>query len=394
MPSTPPSPRSSSDVSPMASRAHGVLTVIGSRAGVLALLTVVAAGAPLLGEAAAGPVWRPLDTGSAASLRGLAALDDRVAWATGSDGTVLRTRDGGGSWERLTVGGGEALDFRDIEAFDADTALLMSAGQPARIYRTEDGGRSFALVHESPSPAAFFDGLAFWDEKHGLAFSDPVDGAFLVLKTDDGGRSWSRLDAASLPRPLDGEAGFAASGSNVVTGRGGRAWIGTGGAVARVLVSTDHGRSWRAVATPLRSGAPSAGVFSIAFRDARHGVAAGGDYQDPAAAERTLAWSDDGGESWTAAAVPPPSGHRASVAFIRGRGTPTWIAVGRNGSDLSTDDGRHWRRFSSEGYYVLSVGRDGSVWAAGADGRVGKLRWGGGGRLVSTLHPARAPWRP
>jgi len=321
------------------------------------------------------PVWRTIETGSDASLRGLFALDASRAWATGSDGTVLTTSDGGTSWMPVQVPGTEALDFRDVELFDDGGAVLMTAGQPARLYRVESGASSVVLAHESPHAGAFFDAVAFWDDKRGLAFSDPVDGGFLVLATGDGGRSWQELDAGVLPAPLPGEAGFAASGSNLAVGEGGLAWIGTGGSAARVVRSADFGASWAVVETAMNLEAGTAGIFSVDFRDSAHGVAAGGDYQVPEGTAGTLSWSADGGANWEAASVPPPSGHRAAVRFVPGRPVPTWISVGRAGSDLSTDDGRTWQRFSEVGFYSLSVGGDGSVWAAGSDGRVARLEW-------------------
>ncbi len=319
------------------------------------------------------PRWRVFETGSEASLRGLSALDAATAWATGTEGTVLRTEDGGVTWNRLEIPGAESLDFRDVELFDDGSAVLMSAGQPARLYRVEDGGLPIVLAYESTHDGAFFDAVAFWDRERGLAFSDPVDGRFLVLRTLDGGRSWQELDAGALPRPLDGEAGFAASGSNLAVGDRGLVWIGTGGSTARILRSSDFGESWRVTAVPMSQQAATAGVFSLDFRDSRHGVAAGGDYRLPESSERTLIWSADGGATWTLADIPPPSGHRASVRYVPGRAVSTWIAVGRAGSDISIDDARTWRRFSEIGFYALSVGADGSVWAAGSGGRVARL---------------------
>jgi photosystem II stability/assembly factor-like uncharacterized protein len=320
------------------------------------------------------PTWNLFETGSQASLRGLSALDAENAWASGTGGTVLRTADGGATWERLVTPGGEELDIRDVELFGDGSAVLMTAGQPARLYRVEASG-AVVLAHESPHETAFFDAVGFWNAGRGLAFSDPVDGRFLVLRTDDGGRSWQELSPDAFPPPIDGEAGFAASGSNLAVGAGGLAWIGTGGSVARVLRSTDFGASWQVAETPMRPAEPTGGVFSIAFRDAEHGIAAGGDYQKPESTAGTLCWSDDGGATWTPAWVPPPSGHRAAVRFVPGRAVPTWISVGRAGSDLSIDGGRTWRQFSEVGFYTLGVGADGSVWAAGSDGRVARLEW-------------------
>jgi len=325
------------------------------------------------------PSWVSVDTGTDASLRGLSAVDGQVAWASGTGGTVLRTEDGGATWNQLADPSGEALDFRDVEAFDATTAVLMTAGQPARFYRTEDGGVTYSLSHQSSHTEAFFDSMAFWDTERGLAYSDPVDGHFLVLETADGGRSWNALEVDNLPPPREGEAGFAASGSMVAVGPDGLAWIGTGGSAARVLRTEDFGATWEVFETPVRhDGEGSAGIFSIAFRDGLHGLAAGGDYRLPEDTTANLAWTADGGATWTLA-DPPPSGHRAAVVSISDQPTPSWITVGRAGSDLSRDDGHTWERFSDTGYYALSVGNEGTVWAVGSEGRAGRLKWGTGG---------------
>lgn len=326
-------------------------------------------------ESPALPAWETFVTGSRASLRGLSAADGSTAWASGTGGTVLATADGGATWTPLEVPGAGSLDFRDVELLTPGVALLMTAGQPARIYRTEDGGDSFDLVHESPYPQAFFDSMAFWDGDRGLAFSDPVDGRFLVLKTADGGGSWQEVDPAALPSPRDGEAGFAASGSNLAVAASGHAWIGTGGSVARVLYSRDFGETWAVAEPPMRSGSSSQGIFSIAFRDPLRGLAAGGDYQAPQETAGNLARTTDGGRTWTPPATPPPSGHRAAVAFLPGRPEPTWLAVGRGGCDLSFDDGSTWQTFSEPGFYTLAVAADGTAWAAGSDGRVARLLW-------------------
>jgi len=323
------------------------------------------------------PVWTLFATDSEASLRGLSALDRDNGWATGAGGTVIATNDGGSTWRSIEVPGAEALDIRDVELFADGSAVLMTAGQPARLYRVKAGESVASLTHESPHPAAFFDALDFWDESRGLVFSDPVDGRFLVLETTDGGASWRELSPDSFPEPIAGEAGFAASGSNVTVYGEGLAWIGTGGAAARVLRSSDSGQSWKVAETPMELEAGTAGIFSIAFRDGVHGLAGGGDYQDPENPVGNLSRTVDGGSTWTTVEVAPPSGHRAAVAHVPGRATETWISVGRAGSDISTDDGLSWRRFSATGFYTLAVGRDGAVWAAGSEGRVARLEWPG-----------------
>ena len=222
--------------------------------------------------------WVPAESGTDASLRGLSAVDARVCWASGAGGTVLRTTDGA-RWSRRPVPGAEALDFRSLHAFDAERAVVVSAGAPARVYRTEDGGASWALAYEHPDERAFFDAVDFWDDERGLAFSDPIDGELVVMATADGGRSWEPIAGEALPDALEGEAGFAASGTCLRVHGSGEAWIGLGGGPgARVFRTADGGASWAAAGTPLHTGAASAGVFSVAFLGEGRGVAVGGDY--------------------------------------------------------------------------------------------------------------------
>ena len=311
----------------------------------------------------------PQGSGTDASLRGVCAVSSELAWASGAAGTFVMTRDGGKTWRGGQVPGAEELDFRDVHAFGADRALLLSAGVPARIYATEDGGVNWRLVYRNGDPGVFFDSFAFEGE-FGVGFSDPIEGAFLIIVTEDAGRSWREVPRERLPRPLEGEAGFAASGTCVCV-REGQIWIGTGGTVARVLHSGDRGRSWSVVPTPLLQGAASAGIFSVAFRDARHGVLVGGDYLKPDLGRDNACVTQDGGMSWRVS-TRPPRGYRSAVAWIP-KMASSLVAVGTSGSDLSVDGGRSWRALGEVGYHALAFAVDGSGWAVGAGGRIARF---------------------
>ncbi|GGP84098.1 WD40/YVTN/BNR-like repeat-containing protein [Saccharothrix coeruleofusca] len=337
------------------------------------LLAAVAASLLVVAPAGAAPEtrWELRPTGVDARLRGLSAVDARVAWVSGSKGTVLRTTDGGRSWASVAPPGTEALDFRDVEAFDARNAVVLSIGpgDSSRIYRTSDGGRTWAQTFANPEPDAFYDCVAFFDRFRGLAMGDPVGGRFRVLVTRDGGRSWRRVPEENLPPASDGEFGFAASGQCLTTAGSRDAWIATGGgARARVLHSGDGGWRWTASDTPLLS-SPSAGVFAVAFRTPRQGVAVGGDYADPAGAVANLALSGDGGRTWRAPSQ-APVGYRSGVAWRGG----SVVAVGPGGSDLSRDGGRHWRQFDQGSFDTVDC--PSTCWAAGEKGRVGVLTGG------------------
>ena len=312
-------------------------------------------------------------TGVTASLRGVAVRDERTVWASGSEGTVLRSLDGGATWERIAVGGGDGLDFRDIELLGQGTVLLMSAGpeEASRIYKSRDRGENWRLVHASSEEGAFFNGMAFWDEQNGVLTGDPVDGRLYLLVTRDGGDSWQRTDAESLPEFLDGEYGFAASGTGVATHGRSRVWIATGGAAARIFSSNDRGRTWSVYPTPVASGTASSGVFSIAFRDDMLGVAVGGDYQEPELDRGNAAWTADGGRSWTLADTGSGLTHKACVRHL---GDGRYLAAGRVGLAFSEDDGRRWQAFDAEPYYAFDYHAASSVgWLVGSDGRIARF---------------------
>src|SRR5262245_26497992 len=173
--------------------------------------------------------WVPQSSGTTARLRGVSAVSGTVAWASGSNGVYLKTTDGGANWRAATVPGAEALDFRDVEAFDADTAYLLSIGEgeKSRIYKTSDGGEHWRLQFTNSNPKAFFDALAFWDADRGVAVSDSVDGRFVIIKTSDGGANWKEIPPEKLPPALAGEGAFAASGTCVITQGRNNVWIAT-----------------------------------------------------------------------------------------------------------------------------------------------------------------------
>jgi photosystem II stability/assembly factor-like uncharacterized protein len=319
------------------------------------------------------PRWTVQTSGVTQRLRGVSAVSERVAWASGAGSTVLRTEDDGLTWQKLNVTN-EAFDFRDIDAVDTQTAYVMSIGNgPAsRIYKTSDAGKTWNLQFRNDDPKAFLDAMSFWDANHGVAFGDSVDLQFYILTTADGGQTWSRVPTANLPAAQGNEGAFAASGTNIAVFGKSHAWIGTGAAAkSRVLHTADGGRTWQVADTPLASG-PSAGIFSIAFRDAKHGVIAGGDYKKESDAVNNLAMTYDGGVTWTL--VKGLSGFRSVVAYVPGMKTPTLIALGPSGGDYSLDDGRTWKPIDGTGFDTLSFAPGKQVgWGAGAEGKIGKL---------------------
>jgi photosystem II stability/assembly factor-like uncharacterized protein len=335
---------------------------------ICALALVVA---PALAQAFAVE-WHTQPTGVTARLRGISAVSERVAWASGANGTVLNTTDGGATWRPRPVPGGETLDFRDVDAVSERVvyALSIGPGESSRIYKTTDGGGKWRLQFANTDPKVFLDAMAFWDADRGIAFSDAVDGQFVILTTSDGGGAWNRIESGRLPPALPGEGAFAASGTNVALHGRSDAWIGT--TAGRVLRSSDRGRTWTIAATPLRS-SESAGIFSIAFRDALHGVVVGGDYRKEREAIDNAAITSDGGRTWTLVKERGLSGFRSVVAWVPGAARSV-IAIGPSGADWSSDDGRTWAPIDGDGFDTLSfAGPRRTAWAAGDRGRISKL---------------------
>jgi photosystem II stability/assembly factor-like uncharacterized protein len=254
----------------------------------------------LCGSVAVAP-WQVQTVDTKSDFRGLCVVSPNVAWVSGTAGTFARTTDGGRTWSVGTVPGAEKLDFRDVEAFGATTAYLLSAGagDASRIYKTVDGGRSWAMQFKSAEPGAFLDALAFWDEQNGVALGDPILGLFQLLATADGGGHWKPVGAKIFPPALPGEGAFAASGTCLVTRGETDVWFATGGAkTARIFHSRDRGKTWEVSETPILAGVASAGIFSIAFRDRQHGMIVGGDYRKPHETGATAAITSDSGKTW------------------------------------------------------------------------------------------------
>jgi photosystem II stability/assembly factor-like uncharacterized protein len=342
------------------------------------ILSVVVLTATLV---AAAPEWTLQTSGVNWPLRGISAVSDTVVWASGGP-LVLRSTNGGDNWQpTVPEKSKEAVkfDFRDVDAIDDRVAYALSIGTGplSRIYKTTDGGATWTLQFTNEIKDAFYDAMAFWDADHGIAVSDSVGGRFVMVMTDNGGRSWTPVSRDQLPPALANEGFFAASGTNVAVYGKDHVWAATGAAAkARVLRSTDRGRTWQVSETPIAAG-KSAGIFSIAFRDAQHGIIVGGDYAREGEATDNIAVTADGGVTWTL--VPgtdksksPLSGFRSVVAYVPG--TTTVIAVGPSGADVSKDDGKTWTRVEGPGFHTFAFAPGGKAgWGAGSLGRIAKL---------------------
>ena len=296
-----------------------------------------------------------IQTPTTADLRGIDNVGKGVAWASGSNGTVLRTEDAGYLWQTCTIPpGAEHLDFRGIQAFDANTAIVMSSGpgDQSRLYKTTDGCQTWTLLRTNADPNGFWDAIVF-DNRYpnlkepdaGELVGDPVKGHFVVISKI--GPVWLEEPAPSARHQ---ESVFAASNSSVLSFGRLDFMLGTGGVHgSRVIFfheepypgSNDNMHFVQdSVNVPVASGAESAGIFSLGECDRKNIVAVGGDYLKPNDPTRTAAFTTDGGKTWKNATT-PPHGYRSAVAYDAP--TKTWITVGPNGTDISTDDGRNWR---------------------------------------------------
>jgi len=342
----------------------------------------------LLAGSAAGQ-WQLQQSNSTASLRGIDSLGNGVAWASGSNGTVLHTVDGGVTWLLCAVPpGGEKLDFRGIQAFDAKTAIVMSSGKGdlSRLYKTTDACQTWTLVFTNPDPDGFWDAIQFSNGKNGYLLGDPVSGSFVLKRTADGGQNWISIDAKDLNAPGKDLGAFAASNSSLtltvfgpIFGTSG-AYLFRGESQCPALAElSDPGRCLPAIQfdrvhLPMKSDSAGSGIFSIASFEGKM-VAVGGDYADPNGANLVGAYSRDEGKTWRPVER-PPHGYRSAVAYDAAH--KLWITVGPNGTDISTDDGRNWRPLrpgpgeapdADQHWNALSL-----PFVAGPHGRIGVLR--------------------
>jgi len=346
------------------------------RRSVIAIVIAVTPALTVAGPALAdSPTysWTLSTTGSDADFSAVSVVSEQIIWAAGSKGTVLHTVDGGANWQKSTLPDADNLELRDIEATDAQNALALSIGEAdkSRILRTTDGGATWTEVFRNTEPAAFYDCMAFLDSQHGLAVSDPVNGKFQVVATADGGASWQLQPTDGMPAANTGEYAFAGSGSCLVTphtGATGTAMFGTGGSTSRVFRTSDAGAHWSVSDSALRTG-ETAGVFGLAYRDAEHAVAVGGDFKAPAGTPGTAATSTDGGATWVPATA-APAGSLSAAAFLPGG--ETLIGVGVS-SEVSTDGGASWKGFDAHGFNAIDCSAAGACWAAGSAGQLASL---------------------
>ena len=311
-----------------------------------------------------------LTSGTKTSIRGLSVVSNKIVWVSGSNGMVGKSLDAGKTWEWINVKGFEKKDFRDIEAFDAKTAIIMAVDEPAYILKTTDGGKNWKNVFTDSTKGMFLDAMEFWNINSGIVLGDPIDGKFFIARTFDGGDHWQKIPFDKLPNADKGEACFASSGTNVRALDLDEACFISGGLHSRIYIRDKR------IDLPILQGQESTGANSVAIYDhkklkgGKQIVVVGGDFKMDTSSEKNCVLTHDGGATWIAPTT-PPHGYRSCVEFINKN---ELITCGTSGVDISTDGGMNWQSLSSESFHVCRKAKKGkSVFLAGTNGRIAKL---------------------
>lgn len=318
------------------------------------------------------PEVQVLTSGTKTSIRGLSVVNDNVVWVSGSRGIVGKTTNGGKNWKWITVKGFDTVDFRDIEAFDAATAVIMSVAEPAYILKTNDGGETWKVVYENKTKGMFLDAMEFWNEQAGIVVGDPVDGKFFILRTFDGGSSWQEIPLDKRPAADSGEACFAASGTNIRALDKDEAVFVSGGLRSRLFTKNEP------KPLPIIQGKETTGANSVAVWDhlkrkgGKRMIVVGGDFNADSSSQKNCFMTNDGGKTWNAPNS-PPHGYRSCVEYFSKTDV---FSCGLTGVDYSLDGGRNWKWISKESFHVCRVSKLGAaIYLAGDNGKIGKIVW-------------------
>ena len=313
----------------------------------------------------------PLQVDSSANFRGISALSASECWVSGSKGKVFHVAKAGKEIIDCSPEGYENVDFRDIQAFDAQTVLVLSAGLPAVILKTTNGGKSWKEVYRNEEKGVFFNAFDFWNGGRGLAYSDARGQALLIIETIDGGDTWQPIPAQQIPKVFENQGGFAASGSSLKTFEGGRALIGLGGRESTVLITENYGKSWYRCFAPIDQGEDTKGIFAFAFMDSKNILVVGGDYRGDSLSTDCIALSGNGGYSWKVSQesrIQLRNKYRSSILVLDSK---TWFAISRTGASFTQDAGRTWKEFPF--YFYSASEKEGFIWVSGSEGRLGRI---------------------
>jgi len=297
------------------------------------------------------------------SIRGLSVVDNNILWVSGSNGTVGKSFDGGKTWKWMIVKGFEKTDFRDIEAFDKKTAVIMGVDEPAYILRTKDGGENWSVVFENKTKGMFLDAMEFWNIQSGIVIGDPINNRFFIGRTFDGGKTWRGIPLQNEPIADSGEACFASSGTNIRRLNKAEAVFVSGGLSSNIFIRE------KKINIPILQGKESTGANSIAVKNSKTMVVVGGDFMKKNDTDKNCVITTDGGLTWITPKI-PPTGYRSCVEYLSKN---TWITCGLNGVDISDDNGMNWKNISKESFNVCRKAKKGNAVYLAGNGRVGKL---------------------
>jgi photosystem II stability/assembly factor-like uncharacterized protein len=313
------------------------------------------------------PQIKILQSGNKVSIRGLSVVNNHVIWASGHNGMIARSINGGKDFEWKKVAGYEKRDFRDIEGFDKNTALIMGVDAPAIILKTTDAGKSWKIVLEDTAKGMFLDAMDFADNKNGVVIGDPIDQKVYLSITKDQGETWEKLEIKNKTNALTtkpGEAFFASSGTNIKM-LGKRIAFVSGGLISRFFYQT----SWDEI--PLIQGKESTGANSIAINDVFKGVIVGGDFAKDTVSIENCILFEIGQDIVYTKPQTSPHGYRSCVIYITNN---LLVACGTSGIDISRDGGKNWELISKESFHVVQKAKKGNtVFLAGSNGRIAQL---------------------
>lgn len=308
------------------------------------------------------------------SVRAIELVDAETLWFAAGKGQYGYTQDGGNSWHIDSLQMGEKpLEFRAIDVTQ-EAVYLLSAGSPAFLFKSTDKGENWDIVYKEALPGTYYNSLKFWDEQEGIAVGDPTDACLSVIVTRDGGNTWEKLPCDKLPVSSEGEAGFAASNTNIAV-HGEHVWLATGGAKARVIYSADRGRNWQSAETPIAQGGKMTGIFSVAFLNDKDGIIFGGDWENQEGREKCKAITADGGKTWNLINEGKGPSFRSCVQYVPNKEGKEIFAVGMPGISFSRDAGKNWEKLSEESYYTIRIADSGNdAWLAGRN-KIMKMSW-------------------
>lgn len=306
---------------------------------------------------------RVVEFGLNVSFRGLSVVNDTLLWCSGSNGTVGKSIDGGKSFTWLKVSGYEKRDFRDIEAFDDRTAIIMGIGEPAIILKTIDGGISWEKVFEDSRKGMFLDAMVFDKKGVGVVIGDPIEGNMYQAYTTDFGKSWLFSFGYALQK---GEAFFASSGTNIqLTGRRKNAhiWV-SGGSQSQMFFGPKNYQ------IPMARGKESTGANSIAVWKNK-AVIVGGDFANDKSRDSNCVLVKLAKHSKFSFPKTPPLGYRSCVIYCSKN---KLLSCGTSGIDISNDGGKTWQNISTQSFHVVQKAKKGkAIFLAGSKGKIAQI---------------------